>query len=109
MEITNRKFFQEAQQLKRRPPRGRYGRTRAQERIFFKMAEVKACLSTIGMKPIEEKKLKKPKQGPLRKQKGIQYTTQKQIILRQETRSTVPSTGQGYECTQAVGMANRNI
>ena len=29
---------------------------------FFKMAEVKACLSTVGMKPIEkEKKLKMPK------------------------------------------------
>ena len=35
MEITNRKFFQEAQQLKTRPPSGRYGRTRAQERILF--------------------------------------------------------------------------
>ena len=71
------------------------------------MAEVKACLSTIGMKPIvKEKKLKKPKQGLLRKQKGIQYTSHKQIILRQEARTTVPSTGQCYECTQAVGMAN---
>ena len=167
MEITNRKFFQEAQQLKTRPSSGRYGRTRAQERIlfffyadeiyqgqteapsgdlageefsrllgphpnclgllavegtgghlvqsfhlwtiqsffnvpgtrgFFKMAEARAHVSTIRVKPTEKDK-------KMRKQKGIQYTTQKQIILRQETRTTVPSTGQYYECTQAVGMA----
>ena len=110
MEITNRKFFQEAQQVKRRASSGRYGRTRVQERILFLDGRGKACFSTTGMKPIEkEKKPKKPKQGLLRKQKGIQYTTQKKIILRQETRTTVPSTGQCYECTQAVGVANIQI
>lgn len=62
---------------------------------FFKMAEVTACLSTVGMKPTEkEKKLK------MLKERVCDTEHRTEIILRQETR-----TGQCYECTQTVGMA----